>query len=68
MNADGSNQTRLTDNPAADLLPSWSPDSNKIAFSSSRDGNFEIYIMNADGNNQIRITNNSVDDMQPRWR
>jgi TolB protein len=25
MNADGSGQTRLTDNPAADGSPAWSP-------------------------------------------
>ena len=25
MNADGSNQTNLTNNPADDSLPSWSP-------------------------------------------
>ena len=25
MNADGSNQTRLTNNPAMDIAPSWGP-------------------------------------------
>ena len=32
MNADGSGQTRLTDDPADDFNPSWSPDGGKIAF------------------------------------
>ena len=32
MNADGSNVTRLTDNDAGDVDPSWSPDGEKIAF------------------------------------
>ncbi len=32
MNADGTNPTRLTDNPAEDILPAWSPDGRKIAF------------------------------------
>ena len=49
MNADGSNQTRLTDNTALDLVPSWSPDGSKIIFMSTRDGNQEIYVMDADG-------------------
>ena len=41
-----------------DFYPSFSPDGSKIAFSSDRDGNYEIYVMNADGSNQTRLTNN----------
>ncbi len=39
----------------------------KIAFTSDRDGNQEIYIMNDDGTNQIRLTNNSLVDDFPTW-
>ncbi|MFC1574262.1 DUF5050 domain-containing protein, partial [Candidatus Latescibacterota bacterium] len=67
MNSDGTNLTRLTNNPSDDLAPSWSPDGSKITFSSKRDGNYEIYIMNADGTNQTRLTNNSVFDEDPSW-
>jgi Tol biopolymer transport system component len=72
MNADGSNQTRLTNNPApswspGNWFPAWSPDGTKIAFCSARDGNDEIYIMNADGSNQTRLTNNPADDNYPSW-
>src|SRR5438552_18899936 len=49
MDADSSNQIRITNNPAYDDQPRWSPDGAKIAFISNRDGNFEIYSMNADG-------------------
>ena len=52
MNADGSGQTRLTDNDAREGAPGWSPDGAKIAFSSDRDGNFEI--MNANGTGQTK--------------
>ena len=62
MNADGSNQTRLTNNTADDFMPSISGDGSKIAFSSSRDGNYQIYVMNADGSNQTRLTNNAAID------
>ena len=36
---DGSNPANLTNSPAADTDPAWSPDGTKIAFSSERDGN-----------------------------
>ncbi|PYP68750.1 MAG: Tol-Pal system beta propeller repeat protein TolB, partial [Gemmatimonadetes bacterium] len=36
--ADGSEQTRLTDNSASDQEPAWSPDGRRVAFVSSRDG------------------------------
>ncbi len=62
MNADGSGQTNLTNNPAGDVNPGWSPDGTKIAFDSGRDGNQEIYIMKADGTELNRLTNNAVAD------
>ena len=39
----------------------------QIAFTSTRDGNPEIYVMDADGNNQIRLTNHPEADYQPSW-
>jgi len=67
MNADGSEQERLTNNPAVDTHPFWAPDGKKIAFNSERDGNFEIYLMNADGSEQKRLTNNPAIDGFPSW-
>lgn len=58
---------RLTDNPARDERPVWSPDGTKIAFISDRDGNNEIYLMDADGENQRRVTFNEWDDKNPSW-
>ena len=55
MNADGTNQTNLTNNAARDYVPAWSPDGSKIAFGSTRDGNDEIYVMNADGSGQVNL-------------
>lgn len=40
---------------------------SKIAFSSSRDGNVEIYIMNPDGSGQERLTKHPAFDMFPSW-
>ena len=67
MNANGTNPTRLTNNPAIDYGPSISPDGSRIAFHSDRDGNFEIYVMNADGTGQTRLTNNVAFDTFPSF-
>jgi Tol biopolymer transport system component len=67
MNADGSGQTRLTDDLALDTNPIWSPDGTRIAFQSYRDGNDEIYVMNADGSGQTRLTNSRREDHYPAW-
>ena len=67
MNEDGTGQTRLTNNIADDVSPSWSPDGTRIAFVSSRDGNYEIYIMNPGGIGQTRLTNNIFSDVNPSW-
>ena len=67
MNADGSGQTRLTNNTSIESSPFWSPDGARIAFYSYRDGNWEIYMMNADGSGQTRLTNNAVLDTNPDW-
>jgi len=67
MNADGSNQTRLTYNTAVDRQPTWSPDGSMIAFYSDRDGTCEIYGMNADGTGLTQFTHNSKADWDPSW-
>jgi tricorn protease-like protein len=67
MNADGSNQTRLTDNSASDSSPSCSTDGSKIVFVSTRDGNAEIYVMNSDGSNPTRLTDSSGLDFDPSF-
>jgi uncharacterized protein YgiM (DUF1202 family) len=68
MNADGSNEVRLTQTPSSVIIaqemqgqtpkvwnnaaPAWSPDGSQIAFITDRNGPYEIWVMNADGTNQ----------------
>jgi TolB protein len=47
--------------------PSWSPDGQRIAFSSERDGNLEIYVINIDGSGLTRLTDHPGDDSSPAW-
>ena len=51
---------------AATALPTLHAN-GKIAFTSDRDGNQEIYMMNPDGTNQTRLTNNSIVDDHAMW-
>ena len=67
MGKDGSGQTNLTNNPGTDTSPNWSPDGTKLAFSSARTGNREIYVMDADGSNVERLTNDPAFDGTPAW-
>ena len=55
--------------PTPTPLPTTAPPSpaGKIAFSSNRDGNFEIYAMDADGSKQTRLTFNGDKDLAPAW-
>ena len=67
MNADGTGQTRLTNDPGFDADPTFSPD-GQIAFNSTRDGgNPEIYVMNGDGTGQTRLTFDPAADRQADW-
>ena len=59
--------TRLTNNAAIEVGPSWSPDGKLIAFVSDRSGSPQIYTMNADGSGLKRITFNGHYNTSPAW-
>ena len=75
MNADGSNQTRLTNNDVTDDAPCLSRDGSKIVFCSEEkpgpEGSTNLYTMNADGTNRTRITDCDAlgfqHAMEPQW-
>jgi Tol biopolymer transport system component len=68
MNVDGSGVKRLTDNPANDTSPVWSPDGKRIAFVSDRDDKEdEIYVMNAEDLSITRLTDSRDGDGDPAW-
>jgi len=69
MAADGTDLKKLTDHPAMDFWPAWSPDGRRprIAFTSNRDGNYEIYLMNSDGTGLRNLTNHPAQDNSAAW-
>jgi TolB protein len=67
MSADGKNLTNLTNTSASEWVPDWSPDGQKIAFASDRDGDSEIYVMDKNGSNLKKLTDNHGYDSRPRW-
>jgi Tol biopolymer transport system component len=67
INTDGTNLTRLTNDPAVDEEPAWSPDGQQIAFVSERSGDSELYVMNADGSDVVRRTFSGRFTQNPSW-
>jgi Tol biopolymer transport system component len=67
MRADGSGVTNLTNNPATDESPAWSPDGKQIAFISDRSGGRDIYIMNADGSDVRKLTDSPTFNDHFSW-
>ena len=63
----GTLQTPMAASGTQNWLPALSPDGTRIAFTSSRDGNPELYVMNRDGSNIRRLTNNPAIDTTPTW-
>lgn len=53
---DGSNPKQMTTTPGYDAEATVSPKGDKIVFTSTRDGDPEIYVMDIDGSNQTRLT------------
>jgi tricorn protease len=66
-NENGSSVLRLTDNQARDIYPRFSPDGNWIAFSSNREGNYDVYVIPAAGGKPRQLTFHSADDSVVGW-
>jgi Tol biopolymer transport system component len=65
--ADGLSVTQLTSDASDNAFPCFSPDGSRIAFSSTRSGNWDIYVMDRDGTNVVQITSGSGHELHPSF-
>jgi TolB protein len=63
----GKTQTRITSDPADDVMPAVAPDGKRIAFASNRSGNWDIYITTTDGGPPIQFTSDAEHELHPTW-
>ena len=59
--------TQLTDDPAKDIMPTFSPSGTHVAFASNRSGNWDIYLMDVKGGKAQQVTNNPTHDVHPSF-
>ncbi len=59
--------TRLTNDPTGNYRPAVSPDGQRIAFASERDGNWDIYVLDRSSGAETRLTDDPDPDMAPSW-
>jgi TolB protein len=64
---DGSERRNITNHPAIESSPTWSPSGKQIAFVSSREGASQVFICDADGANVRRIVKEGGDADSPSW-
>ena len=66
-NSDGSDIHNVTNHPAFDGWPAWSPDGTELAFASNRNWNYQIFAMKADGSEVRLLANTEGRATGPVW-
>jgi Tol biopolymer transport system component/DNA-binding winged helix-turn-helix (wHTH) protein len=61
------NLWQLTSTGRLEGEPTWSPDGQRVAYSSDRSGNFDIWVQPVSAGSPIRITSEAARDWQPSW-
>ena len=60
VRADGTGLRQVTGDPAVDRLPRWAPDGERIAYSSNRTGDLQIWTVRADGSENRAISRGGI--------
>lgn len=67
MNADGSNQRRLTFQGSYNTHPAWSPDGRWIAYESRIGGQFDLWVTDPEGSVVYPLVQHPRSDESPSW-
>jgi tricorn protease len=59
--------TRLSSPPGQEMLPRFSPDGTRLAFSARYDGNLDVYVIPTTGGDPVRVTHHPKDDLLVGW-
>ena len=68
ITAEGKNLKQLTEG-GNNRMPVYVRDGRKVAFVSTRDGDFNIYLMDTNGRNAVKLTRTppGIDNVKPSW-
>src|ERR1043166_2248493 len=66
-NDNGSDPHRVTDHKARDVYPRFSPDGTRLAFSSNREGNYDVFVVASTGGKPRQLTFHSADHVVVGW-
>ncbi|OYV71658.1 MAG: peptidase S41, partial [Gemmatimonadetes bacterium 21-71-4] len=64
---EGGVANRLTTPPGEEILPKFSPDGSKIAFSGNYEGNVDVYVIPSKGGMPLRVTYHGYPDRMVDW-
>lgn len=58
---------KITDDGADSFDPAWSPTGDRIAYTSNKNGNYDIWVKDLKSGKQSRLTRNRAYDGEPAW-
>jgi TolB protein len=59
--------TQITSDVSNDVMPSISPDSQRVAFASDRNGSWDIFVTTVEGGQPVQITSDATHELHPSW-